>query len=91
MPSRWRWSTLTGSTLILHFLLLVAGCSVGDSIDSKSTNLLDFQRCSCDSATYCLTDADVIKVNMIYSVLMERMEYAPKEEKERKTYSYHRN
>jgi len=76
MPSRLRWSTLTGNTLILHFLLLVAGCAVEKPVE----NLLGFQRCSCDSATYCLNDADVIRVNMIYSVLMERIDYVSKEE-----------
>ena len=80
MPSRWRWSTLTGSTLILHFLLLVVGCAVEDPVSLNSTNLLGFQRCSCDSATYCLNDSDVIRVNMIYSVLIERIDYVSKEE-----------
>ena len=26
-----------------------------------------FSRCSCDSATYCLTDEDVMTVHMIYA------------------------
>lgn len=84
MPSRWRWSTLTGSTLILHFLLLVAGCNAGNPVNLQSIGSLDFRRCSCDSATFCLTDADVIKVNMIYSAI-ERIDYANKEKK--KAYS----
>ncbi len=28
--------------------------------------LPEFNYCSCDSATYCLTDADVIKLHMWY-------------------------
>ena len=40
---------------------------MGVSVESDDWDLLDFQRCSCDSATFCLNDADIIKINMIYA------------------------
>lgn len=42
--------------------ILIAGASLG--LAPKLVELPEFVRCTCDSATFCLTDADVMKLNM---------------------------
>ena len=67
---------LTSSVLIA---LLLGGCkghretrvSPNSYLEGASGHLYDeppvFSRCSCDSATYCLNDHDVMIVYMIYA------------------------
>ena len=42
--------------------VIIAGVSMG--LTPKLLELPEFIRCTCDSATFCLTDADVMKLNM---------------------------
>jgi hypothetical protein len=59
-------------------LLLLSGCQgqqemrVSPNSDHDSLRVWNdespaFSRCSCDSATYCLTDEDVMIIHMIYA------------------------